>query len=105
MVYEEASQVASDAVSSIRTVASFCAEEKVMAMYEKKCEGAVKQGVKVGVVSGASLGFGSLALYLTYAFCFYIGAFFIHHNKATFTELFRVLKQAKLHLTGLILRF
>nr|GMD08275.1 ABC transporter B family member 9-like [Ipomoea batatas] len=90
VVYEEASQVASDAVSSIRTVASFCAEEKVMAMYEKKCEGAVKQGVKVGVVSGASLGFGSLALYLTYAFCFYIGAFFIHHNKATFTELFRV---------------
>lgn len=30
MMYEEASQVANDAVSSIRTVASFCAEQKVM---------------------------------------------------------------------------
>ncbi|MCI16475.1 ABC transporter B family member 9-like, partial [Trifolium medium] len=30
VMYEEASQVATDAVSSIRTVASFCAESKVM---------------------------------------------------------------------------
>ncbi|KAK9086195.1 hypothetical protein Syun_028589 [Stephania yunnanensis] len=39
IMYEEASQIASDAVSSIRTVASFCAEEKVMKLYEKKSEG------------------------------------------------------------------
>ncbi|KAK9084446.1 hypothetical protein Scep_030917 [Stephania cephalantha] len=39
ILYEEASQIASDAVSSIRTVASFCAEEKVMKLYEKKSEG------------------------------------------------------------------
>jgi ATP-binding cassette subfamily B (MDR/TAP) protein 1 len=33
--YEEASQVANDAVDSIRTVASFCAEQKMMDMYQK----------------------------------------------------------------------
>jgi hypothetical protein len=37
MMYEEASQVANDAVGSIRTVASFCAEDKVMELYRKKC--------------------------------------------------------------------
>ncbi|KAJ1441010.1 P-loop containing nucleoside triphosphate hydrolase, partial [Sesbania bispinosa] len=42
--YEEASQVATDAVGNIRTVASFCAESKVMDMYKKKCSGPEKQG-------------------------------------------------------------
>ncbi|KAF3449845.1 hypothetical protein FNV43_RR05924 [Rhamnella rubrinervis] len=36
VMYEEASQVANDAVGSIRTVASFCSESKVMEMYQKK---------------------------------------------------------------------
>ncbi|KAL0363526.1 UNVERIFIED_CONTAM: ABC transporter B family member 9, partial [Sesamum calycinum] len=36
VMYEEASQVANDAVGSIRTVASFSAEDKVMKMYEAK---------------------------------------------------------------------
>ncbi|CAH9146833.1 unnamed protein product [Cuscuta epithymum] len=88
--YEEASQVANDAVGSIRTVASFCAEEKVMSTYKKKCEGPVKHGVKVGLVSGGWMGFGSFILYFTYAGCFYIGAILIKHKLATFAELFRV---------------
>ncbi|CAJ2658415.1 unnamed protein product [Trifolium pratense] len=43
---EEASKVATDVVSSIRIVASFCAESKVMDMYSKKCLGPEKQGGK-----------------------------------------------------------
>ncbi|CAN1186073.1 ABC transporter B family member 11 [Linum perenne] len=45
VMYEEASQVANDAVGSIRTVASFCAEEKVMQLYRKRCEMPMKIGV------------------------------------------------------------
>ncbi|KAK4489249.1 hypothetical protein RD792_005046 [Penstemon davidsonii] len=89
-MYEEASQVANDAVSGIRTVSSFSAEDKVMKMYENKCEGPLKQGVRLGVVSGASFGVGSLALYCSQAFCFYIGALLIKHDKATFGEVFKV---------------
>ncbi|KAK7331431.1 hypothetical protein VNO77_25656 [Canavalia gladiata] len=88
--YEEASQVASDAVGSIRTVASFCAESKVMDMYTKKCSGPEKQGVRLGLVSGAGLGFSFLALYCTNAFCFYIGSILVEHGKATFGEVFKV---------------
>ncbi|KAL1200674.1 ABC transporter B family member 9 [Cardamine amara subsp. amara] len=53
VMYEEASQVANDAVSSIRTVASFCAEGKVMDLYQQKCDGPKKTGVRLGLWSGA----------------------------------------------------
>lgn len=90
VMYEEASQVANDAVGSIRTVASFCAEEKVMDTYQKKCEGPMKYGVKQGMVSGFSFGLGSSANYLATAFIFWVGARLIEHGKATFGEVFKV---------------
>ncbi|KAM7505898.1 hypothetical protein LguiB_004802 [Lonicera macranthoides] len=90
VMYEEASQIANDAVGSIRTVASFCAEEKVMDMYKRKCEGPMKQGVRLGLVSGAGFGFGSFALFCTNSFCFYIGSVLEQHGKATFGEVFKV---------------
>ncbi|XAR66653.1 Xenobiotic-transporting ATPase [Bertholletia excelsa] len=89
-MYEDASQIANDAVGSIRTVASFCAEKKVMDMYEKKCDAPMKHGVKVGLVSGIGFGFSFFALYCTNAFCFYIGALLVEHGKATFGEVFKV---------------
>ncbi|KAF0917202.1 hypothetical protein E2562_017108 [Oryza meyeriana var. granulata] len=88
--YEEASQVATDAVGGIRTVASFCAEQKVIEAYEKKCESPVRQGIREGVVGGLGFGFSFLVFYFTYALCFYVGAKFVHQGTATFPEVFRV---------------
>ncbi|KAL5859350.1 hypothetical protein ACOSQ4_000646 [Xanthoceras sorbifolium] len=51
---EEASQVANDAVGSIRTVASFCAEEKVMQLYQKKCVGPMISGAAIGISQSSS---------------------------------------------------
>ncbi|KAK6124138.1 hypothetical protein DH2020_042111 [Rehmannia glutinosa] len=99
--YEEASQVANDAVSSIRTVASFSAEDKVMKAYEQKCEGPLKQGVRLGIISGASFGAGTFALYCTQAFCFYIGAVLIEHGKASFGEVFKVFFALTISATGI----
>ncbi|XP_020098154.1 ABC transporter B family member 4-like isoform X1 [Ananas comosus] len=90
VMYEEASQVANDAVSGIRTVASFSAEQRVLETYNKKCEAPVKQGVRQGLISGSGFGFSFLTLYLTYALCFYVGARFVHDGKATFSDVFRV---------------
>ncbi|KAG1341836.1 ABC transporter B family member 11 [Cocos nucifera] len=58
-MYEDASQVASDAVSSIRTVASFCAEKRIMDTYEKKCKVPMKHGVRRGAISGFGFGFSN----------------------------------------------
>ena len=101
VMYEEASQIANDAVGSIRTVASFSAEDKVMKMYEQKCEGPMKQGVRLGIVSGAGFGVGALALYCTQAFCFYIGAILIQNGRASFGEVFKVFFALTMSATGI----
>ncbi|PKU67429.1 ABC transporter B family member 9 [Dendrobium catenatum] len=90
IMYEEASQVASDAVTSIRTVASFCAEGKVMNAYQRKCKNPETQGIRQGLISGIGYGFSFFMLYCTYALCFYVGARFLHNGSATFTDVFRV---------------
>ncbi|KAG8653337.1 hypothetical protein MANES_05G009400v8 [Manihot esculenta] len=90
MMYEEASQVANDAVGSIRTVASFCAEEKVMQMYKKKCEGPLKTGVRQGLISGIGFGVSFFLLFSVYATSFYAGAQLVKHGKTTFSDVFQV---------------
>ncbi|XP_010273385.1 PREDICTED: ABC transporter B family member 9 [Nelumbo nucifera] len=90
VMYEEASQVANDAVGSIRTVASFCAEQKVMDLYQKKCDAPMKHGIRLGLASGGGFGFSFLALYCTNAACFYFGAILVQHGQATFGQVFKV---------------
>jgi len=89
-LYEEASQVANDAVGSIRTVASFCAEEKVMELYREKCEGPIKTGIRQGIISGVSFGISFFVLYAVYATSFYAGARLVEDGKTTFTDVFSV---------------
>ncbi|TVU35429.1 hypothetical protein EJB05_17317, partial [Eragrostis curvula] len=89
-MYEDASQVATDAVSSIRTVASFCAEKRVVTSYNEKCEALRKQGIRSGIVGGLGYGFSFLVLYLTYGLCFYVGAQFVRQGKTTFPDVFKV---------------
>ncbi|KAK4741819.1 hypothetical protein SAY87_025407 [Trapa incisa] len=90
MMYEEASQVATDAVGSIRTVASFCSEEKMMQLYARKCEGPMKTGVRQGLVSGIGFGASLFFMYSVYAASFYIGARFVKDGRTTFSDVFRI---------------
>ncbi|KAF9612638.1 hypothetical protein IFM89_003080 [Coptis chinensis] len=55
VMYEEASQVANDAVTNIRTVTSFNAKQKVMDLYQGKCESPMKHGVRLGIINGLGL--------------------------------------------------
>ncbi|KAM7487975.1 hypothetical protein LguiB_025459 [Lonicera macranthoides] len=89
-LYEDASQVASDAVGSIRTVASFNAEEKVTELYQKKCEVPLKAGIKQGLISGTGWGLSMLLLFLVYATIFYAGARLVKAGDITFPQVFRV---------------
>ncbi|MFQ6620259.1 hypothetical protein Gotur_001393 [Gossypium turneri] len=89
MMYEEASQVASDAVGSIRTVASFSAEEKVMELYRKKCEGPLKAGIRQGLISGGGFGLSFFLLFNVYATSFYSGSRLVESGDATFSDVFQ----------------
>ncbi|KAK4441433.1 ABC transporter B family member 11 [Sesamum alatum] len=89
-LYEDATEVASDAVGSIRTVASFSAEEKVVELHQEKCEGPVRIGIRHGLLSGAGFGMSLFFLYSVYALSYYAGARLIEAGKITFGEVFRV---------------
>ncbi|KAI3444983.1 hypothetical protein Pfo_001648 [Paulownia fortunei] len=90
LMYEEASQVANDAVGNVRTVASFCAQEKIIDMYKKKCEGPATNGTKQGLISGIGFGLSICLLYLVYATSFYAGARLVQDGKSTISDVFRV---------------
>ncbi|PIA37909.1 hypothetical protein AQUCO_02900040v1 [Aquilegia coerulea] len=90
IMYEEASQVTNDAVRNIRTVASFCAEEKVMTLYKSKCELPRRAGIKLGVGTGIVLGLSFFLLFSCYAISFYVGSRLVEDGKTTFTRVFRV---------------
>lgn len=89
-MYEQASTIATDAISNIRTVASFCAEEKIIESYRKKCEGPVRQGVRQGAISGVGYGFSFALLFCFYAASFYVGACFVHNGTAEVGQVFKV---------------
>lgn len=82
--------MASDAVGSIRTVASFCAEEKVIEMYKKRCEDTIKSGIKQGLISGLGFGLSFFILYFVYATCFYAGARLVKDGETNFNDVFQV---------------
>ncbi|KAL0459830.1 UNVERIFIED_CONTAM: ABC transporter B family member 11 [Sesamum latifolium] len=90
VMYEEASQVANDAVGTIRTVASYCAEDKVMELYRKKCEGPLKLGIRQGLISGTGFGLSLALVFFAYATAFYAGARLVEAGKTSFSDVFRV---------------
>ncbi|CAJ1940686.1 unnamed protein product [Sphenostylis stenocarpa] len=89
-LYEEASQVANDAVGNIRTVAAFCAEEKVMKLYQKKCAGPIQASIRQGLVSGTGFGLSLFFLFSVYACSFYAGAKLVQNGKTSISDVFRV---------------
>ncbi|KAJ6323369.1 hypothetical protein OIU76_010809 [Salix suchowensis] len=89
-MYEEASQVANGAVRNIRTVASFCSEEKVIGLYQRACEGPLKTGIRQGLVSGIGFGLSFFLLFTVYATCFYAGSRLVSAGDTTFYAVFRV---------------
>ncbi|PIN17698.1 Multidrug/pheromone exporter, ABC superfamily [Handroanthus impetiginosus] len=100
-LYEDATQVASDAIGSIRTVASFCAEEKVMELHKEKCDAPVRLGIRQGLMSGAGFGMSLFFLYSVYAVSYYAGARLVDAGKITFGEVFRVFLGLSLTAVGI----
>ncbi|CAK9201386.1 unnamed protein product [Sphagnum troendelagicum] len=88
--YQDASRVAGDAVSSIRTVASFCAEDRVVQLYEEKCKMPLNSGIKQGYISGTGLAFSNFVQYACSALAFWVGAILVKENKTTFGDVFKV---------------
>eukprot|EP00850_Spirogloea_muscicola_P001069 SM000004S14939 [mRNA] locus=s4:296552:303781:- [translate_table: standard] len=90
LMYEDASHVASEAVGSIRTVAAFTAEKKVLQLYQEKCAMPVQAGIRQSQVAGVGLGFANFVLFSTYALAFWYGSTLVEDGKSSFKKVFNV---------------
>ncbi|KAL2644761.1 hypothetical protein R1flu_012348 [Riccia fluitans] len=86
----QASQVVSDSVSNIRTVASFGAEKKIVELYENKSTTTYFANIKNGVYNGLALGFANFSLFSSYAISFYAGAKLVQQGRVEIDEVILV---------------
>ncbi|CAA3012460.1 ABC transporter B family member 19-like [Olea europaea subsp. europaea] len=75
--YRKAGSIAEQAISSIRTVFSFVAEDNLTAKYADLLERSVPLGAKIGFAKGAGMGIIYLVTYSTWALAFWYGSILI----------------------------
>ncbi|XP_024540365.1 ABC transporter B family member 4 [Selaginella moellendorffii] len=88
--YQEASRIATSAVSNIRTVASFCAEKKMLELYKQSCKKPLANTVRIGYISGAGLAISTLVQFGSQALIFWYGARLVRQGKTEFKNVFKV---------------
>ncbi|KAL5728525.1 ABC-type xenobiotic transporter [Ranunculus cassubicifolius] len=75
--YRKAGSVAEQAISSVRTVFSFVAEDHLIAKYADFLEKSVPFGRKMGFAKGAGMGVIYLVTYSTWALAFWYGSLLV----------------------------
>lgn len=61
-----------------------------MQLYQRKCEGPMRAGIRQGIISGFGFGVSFFLLFCVYATSFYAGARLVEEGKTTFPKVFRV---------------
>lgn len=75
--YRKAGSVVEQAISSIRTVFSFVAEDKLTARYAELLTKSMPLGAKLGFAMGAGIGVIYLVTYSTWALAFWYGSILV----------------------------
>ena len=78
--YRRAGSIAEQAISSIRTVFSFVAEDLLAEKYVDVLDKSVPLGIKIGFAKGAGIGVIYLVTYATWALAFWYGDLMISTN-------------------------
>ncbi|KAL7140430.1 hypothetical protein ABFS83_09G120700 [Erythranthe nasuta] len=79
--YRNAGGIAEQAISSIRTVISFVAEDILAEKYSENLEKSVPLGAKLGFAKGAGIGIIYLVTYSTWALAFWYGSILVSKNQ------------------------
>ena len=75
--YAQSAGYAEQALSAIRIVVSFGAEQLEISNYSRFLKNVTDAGHKSGCVTGSSLGFFYFCIYLCYAYCLWLGAIWV----------------------------
>ena len=88
--YAKASNIASGAVSNIRTVTTFSAQEEIVKSFDKALSEPRKQSVKSSQLLGLKLGFSQGAMYGAYTLTLWFGAYLIRQGKTDFGDVYNL---------------
>jgi ATP-binding cassette subfamily B (MDR/TAP) protein 1 len=88
---EEATQVASESIQNMRTVASFTLETQVTTRYRAKLQAPIKLGLKKENLSGFLTGLGEGLMFISYFISFWYGGKLISDGDMSFEDVMKVL--------------
>ncbi|CBI35827.3 unnamed protein product, partial [Vitis vinifera] len=88
--YARASNIAAGAVSNIRTVTTFSAQQQLVHTFDQALSEPKKKSVKRSQVLGLALGFSQGAMYGAYTLTLWFGTYLIKEDKANFGDVFKI---------------
>eukprot|EP01018_Ginkgo_biloba_P014906 Gb_35777 [translate_table: standard] len=88
--HSRATAVAGEAVSNIRTVAAFNAEDKVLLSFRDKLRHTQKRAFRRGQISGFFFGLSQMSVFSSYGLGFWYGSRLIKNGTSEFGEVIRV---------------
>ncbi len=87
---EAANQVATEAISNMRTVAAFTHEDQVITTFTEKTKETYRLGMKSNILKGFLTGLGQLFLFSSYTLSFWYGGKLITDGEYTFLNVMKV---------------
>uniref|UniRef100_H2ZPB5 Bile salt export pump n=1 Tax=Ciona savignyi TaxID=51511 RepID=H2ZPB5_CIOSA len=87
--YEEAGQIAGEAINNIRTVASLTKEQTIYELYTEKLAGPLKKSTRKVLLIGLGYGYSQCVIYLAYAAVFRLGIELVFTYEMTYDNVFK----------------
>lgn len=88
--YAKASTIAAGAVSSIRTVATFSAQDQIVESFDRALAEPKKKSVKRSQVLGLTLGFSQGAMYGAYTLTLWFGAYLVKQGETNIGVVYKI---------------
>ncbi|KAL2336383.1 hypothetical protein Fmac_010829 [Flemingia macrophylla] len=88
--YGKASNIASGAVSNIRTVTTFSAQEQIVKSFDRALSEPRRKSLRSSQVQGFVFGLFQGAMYGAYTLTLLFGAFLVDHHKAKLGDVFKI---------------
>ncbi|KAK7349323.1 hypothetical protein VNO77_06601 [Canavalia gladiata] len=88
--YARASSIASGAVSNIRTVTTFSAQEQIVKSFDRALSEPRRKSLKNSQIQGLTFGFFQGAMYGAYTLTLWFGAYLVKHGHAKFDDVGKI---------------
>ena len=88
--YARASNIASGAVSNIRTVTTFSAQKQIVKSFDQALSEPRRKSLKSSQIQGLTFGFFQGAMYGAYTLVLWFGAKLVEHDDAKFGDVYKI---------------